>query len=188
MEQKDLNRFWKNVFKTDSCWNWTGYSGDKRYGRIKIKRKQIAAHRLSWTIHNGEIPDGLIVCHKCDNTKCVNPDHLFVGTNKDNSLDMVSKGRQAFGARHGKYTHPESAPTGEKNGRAKITTGDAESIILLNKQFGIAYSKLVKMFGVSKSQIHRIVNGESWASSINSKYNMPQSVSPDGQLKVEGMK
>ena len=87
-------RFWAKVNKdTDSdCWEWTAALCDKGYGRFGIKRKVVSAHRLS-VILDGRDPTGLFVCHHCDNTKCVRPDHLFLGTQQDNMRDMLSKKR-----------------------------------------------------------------------------------------------
>jgi hypothetical protein len=91
-----MKRFFEKVEKTDRCWEWTAGSRGNGYGAFKYNGKVIDSHRMSWIIHNGEIPDGLFVCHKCDNTKCVNPDHLFLGTNSDNMKDAYDKGRLAI--------------------------------------------------------------------------------------------
>lgn len=84
------------------CWLWIGQYQSNGYGVISLEknkriRKNIMAHRASWKIHNGEIKDGLFVCHKCDNRLCVNPKHLFLGTPKDNTQDMIKKGRRIQG-------------------------------------------------------------------------------------------
>lgn len=82
----------------DECWEWQGYRNKKNYGVTRIggrNSKAFLAHRLSWTIHFGEIPHGMHVCHKCDNPSCVNPNHLFIGTNQDNIMDRVAKGRSS---------------------------------------------------------------------------------------------
>ena len=92
-----LERFWSKVQKTDSCWNWIGSQQGNGYGFLhygtREKRNPIRPHRYSYEIHNGIIPDGLWVLHKCDNRLCVNPDHLFLGDRTDNMRDCATKGR-----------------------------------------------------------------------------------------------
>jgi hypothetical protein len=90
------DRFWKKVQKTDSCWVWIGGLSHS-YGWMGINSRHVLAHRISWELHNGPIPDGLYVCHHCDNPPCVRPDHLFLGTHDDNMNDKISKGRQGHG-------------------------------------------------------------------------------------------
>lgn len=89
-------RFWPHVDKQPSengCWLWTGHTSDGRYGAIKVRQKAYSTHRMSWILHYGPIPDGLDVLHKCDNTRCVRPDHLFLGTPLANAQDRSQKGR-----------------------------------------------------------------------------------------------
>ena len=88
-------RFFKKVEKTDSCWIWKGRTHKQGYGMFSAKpaHKNWVSHRASWEIHYGTIPNGLCVLHKCDVRSCVRPDHLFLGTYKDNAVDMYSKGR-----------------------------------------------------------------------------------------------
>lgn len=87
--------FWARVSKGDGCWEWMGYRDPRGYGRLSRSAwsSPRLAHRYSWELTLGEIPDGLYVCHHCDNPPCVNPDHLFVGTARDNNDDKLSKGR-----------------------------------------------------------------------------------------------
>lgn len=88
-----IQRLLKQTEKTDSCWLWKGYKNHYGYGKIRINGKLKFVHRLSYELHFGDIESDLEVCHKCDVRNCVNPDHLFLGTRKDNMRDMSAKGR-----------------------------------------------------------------------------------------------
>ena len=94
-------RLWKQVKKTDHCWIWCGYVNEDGYGRIRpdTTSPKVGVHRLSWILHFGEVPEGLLVCHTCDNPACVRPDHLFLGTVQDNVNDMKAKGRDNYTGR-----------------------------------------------------------------------------------------
>lgn len=89
-------RFFDKVNKTDSCWLWTGSLTSRGYGSIGVDGKNVSAHRLSYMLFNGDIPDGFVVCHSCDVPACVNPEHLWVGTASDNMKDMVAKNRHGI--------------------------------------------------------------------------------------------
>jgi hypothetical protein len=109
-------RFWSKIDKisnSNGCWEWTG-SKSRGYGQLQLNKKMISAHRYSYEIHNLPIPNGLNVCHHCDNRACVNPAHLFLGTQKDNMRDKVSKGR------HAKFLKSTPKNKGSKNGRTNF--------------------------------------------------------------------
>lgn len=92
----DLSSFWAKVHKTDDCWEWTAARMSSGYGGFYWQRGRVPAHRFSWEIAFGAIPEGMFVCHHCDNRLCVRPDHLFLGTALDNARDCVAKGRLAL--------------------------------------------------------------------------------------------
>ena len=112
---KSASTFFDKIEKTETCWLWTGAIVSGGYGNFNLYGKFWPAHRLMWVISNGDIPLDKCVLHKCDIRKCVNPDHLFIGTRKDNADDMVKKGRQ----RGHKW---------DKNGRAKLTRSQVKEL------------------------------------------------------------
>ena len=153
-------RFWKKINKTKDCWIWKEGCFINGYGQFRVGTKKMKAHRVVFMMINGEIPKNKIICHKCDNPKCVNPQHLFLGTHKDNALDSKNKGRRAFGLRHGTYTKPHTRCKGEKNGSAKLTKENVIAIRLQHKNTSV--DVLSKNFKISKSQIRNIINYRAW--------------------------
>jgi hypothetical protein len=150
-------RFWKHVRKTKQCWVWTANTNNKGYGTIYLSyNRKLLAHRLSYEIEHGEIPSGLNICHKCDNPLCVNPDHLFAGTQKDNIHDCIAKGRSRFN-NFSKIQHGENNPFHKlsienvKDIRKRHLTGERQCVI-------------AKSHGVSDATISMIVNKKRWAS------------------------
>lgn len=132
------------------CWIWNAKTKNGGYGIIHVggrhDGKWLYAHRLSWEFYRDRIPDGLHVLHRCDNPSCVNPDHLFLGTQTENNRDRDRKGRQV-------------APRGTKNGMAKL---DEESIRFIRSS-PLSSVKLEKMIGVDHTTICRIRRRERWA-------------------------
>lgn len=142
------------------CWLWERSLGGPGYGNARIYGQQSYAHRVSWIAYFGPIPNGMYVCHKCDVKACVNPEHFFLGTNRDNMLDMFSKGRgnRATGDRHGSRTKPEQILRGERNGKSKLTTAQVMSVRMLIA-LGASQRDIGGWFGVSKPCISHIALG-----------------------------
>lgn len=155
-----IDRFWAKVKKTDTCWLWAASTCGIGYGQIgngPAGSGCSMAHRYSYEIHKGPIPKGLCVCHKCDNTRCVNPDHLFLGTNHDNIKDMIKKGRHIKGAKIG-----GTKRSGELSHNSKLTEKD---IIEIRKYYAknyITLKYLAKKYGVNFVHIGNIVRNKSW--------------------------
>ena len=142
-------RFLEKIYKKEpgDCWIWTGVKSPKGYGQIGVGGKMQRAHRFAWEMTNGPIPDDLCVLHKCDNPSCVRASHLFLGTNKDNTDDMIQKGRSA---------------KGHKNGHAKLCDQDILRIRELCAS-GMTQTSVAALYGVRQGAISRIINGERWS-------------------------
>lgn len=141
-------RFWEkvDVRGPDECWNWIRCKMPYGYGKFGINNKTQMAHRVSYELANGPIPKGLFVCHTCDNPRCVNPAHLFVGTHADNMRDMTGKRRQTIG---------------ERNAMAKLTSAEVAEIRSRCVGHRGEQVRIAREFGVSNSTICNIVNYES---------------------------
>ncbi len=136
-------RLWEKVRKTDTCWLWTGAMLKTGYGSIRIDGKAMRAHRVAYELEKGEIPDGMLLRHTCDNRECVNPDHLIPGTSKDNTNDALVRGRHVCGDKHFK---------------AKLSN-HAVTAIRAAFDAGVPGRFLAKQFGVTESMISQIKNG-----------------------------
>lgn len=148
-------RFWEKVKKTDDCWVWIGGSAGNGYGGIGIgSHNMISAHRASWIIHNGPIPQGLCVLHHCDNHPCVRPDHLWVGTNLQNTHDMIAKGRDRC--------PPFPLFLGEQCSSSKLTECDVRMIRQILSECSMSQRKLAAKFGVHLATIKSIRSGRTW--------------------------
>jgi hypothetical protein len=163
-----LIRFWSHVNKSenpDGCWFWTGVKTSAGYGILSINYKNTFAHRFSYEIHGGTIPEHMLVCHHCDHPACINPSHLFLGTHSDNTQDMIMKNRQ--GSRFGKFEHK----AGEQHPRAKLTWEQIEEIRKLRTS-GIKLKEIANKFDVSITNIYDIVKLHTWKS-----FNSSQEIS-----------
>ncbi len=159
--QDIIDRFWSKVKppeKEGDCWAWTaGLKGKigHQYGTFQlVSYTAIYSHRFSWEFYNGPIPDDQQVLHKCDNCICVNPDHLFLGTNYDNVQDKVSKDRQTKGSKNG-WLHV-------------LTEDDVEEMIIkiYNKEFNTV-NDIANYYNIDRSVISHILNGEAWTHVTN---------------------
>jgi hypothetical protein len=142
--------FWDkvDVKSNDECWEWKLANNKYGYGSVSINNKTYRAHRIAYELyHNRPIQEGMIILHSCDNRRCCNPNHLSEGTNKDNSKDMINKGRSL---------------TGERNPDAKLTYQQVEDIRLKYSIGNISWNKLANEYNVSKRTIGRIINKKTW--------------------------
>lgn len=172
-------RFWSHVDRSagpEGCWPWTACKTIHGYGWTRTGGIGHSAHRVAYTIANGPIPDGLVVCHRCDNRPCCNPAHLWLGTSADNAADCSAKGRTARGDRNGSRIHPDRLPRGDQSfarlhperlvrgvdyWSAKLDE-DKVRAIRLAAAAGESGRSLGLRFGVCKATIQRVVNRYSW--------------------------
>jgi hypothetical protein len=135
-----IERFWSRVDKkgADECWPWLGKPLSHGYGSMRINNKQTRVHRVSYEINRGDIPKGLLVCHRCDNRICVNPNHLFLGTYTDNNRDRQNKGRTALPALKGDFCPASKL----KEAQIIYIRSSSKSSKDLAKEIGIAYSTI----------------------------------------------
>ena len=146
--KKTKERFFNKVKKTKTCWNWVGTMGSNGYGQISFKGKYIQAHRLSWILKNRFIPKGKFVLHKCDIPTCVNPKHLFIGTNFDNVHDAIRKGRMNN--------------VGENHGYSKLSN---QEVISIRKEYiprKCSQRFLARKYNVTHGMIYCIVHNKNW--------------------------
>lgn len=164
MKKKDIDRFMSYVMPEPNtgCWFWTGAvigKGRKAHGVSYANGKRILAHRLSFIIHKDQIPEGLIICHHCDNPRCVNPDHLYAGTDQQNAMDKVRRGRNRN-------------PVGEKHGRA-VYTEDIVTKALEMRLQGHTNVFIAKTLSIHERAITDFAAKKSWAHIDFHKTNGP---------------
>jgi hypothetical protein len=133
------------------CWLWLRSLNQDGYGSMSVRSRSDRTHRVAWRSFKGVIPRGMCVCHRCDVRSCVNPDHLFLGTKRDNDADMRAKGRHS----------PLPSTRGERNARAKLGEGDVGEIRRRRRQ-GENWKILAREYGVSHKTIWKVNAGLSW--------------------------
>jgi len=148
MNRQQTIRFWDKVCKTETCWVWMGSLSINGYGRFNIDGRNTLAHRAIYFHTNPSADQSLLVCHKCDNKRCVNVAHMFLGTVSDNAKDMVSKGRNFV-----------PGLKGEESPVSKLTESQAYSIL---EDTDTSNTVLAEQFGVGQNQIGRIRARKAW--------------------------
>ncbi len=148
-DRTPLERFSEKYVVLDiGCWEWSGHRQKQGYGTFSIDGEMVLAHRAAWVLTVGKIPEGMNVLHSCDNPPCVNVDHLFLGTQKDNIQDMISKGRDKL--------------IGEKSSRTDLTEDDVRVIKKL-LSVGRPHKAISSLFGVGVAAIGHISTGHTWS-------------------------
>lgn len=152
--EKEQSKFWARVKKQvpDGCWEWQSCKV-KGYGAYNASGKSLRSHRISYMLTYGAIPDGLLVCHTCDNPACCNPAHLFLGTNADNMHDCVAKGRRP---------RPVN-PKGSDSPQAKLTALEVQAIRNLYASGTYSHRQLARIYGVSHTAIRFVVHRKTYA-------------------------
>jgi hypothetical protein len=142
-------RYWSHVKRSPGCWTWIGTRDNHGYGVVYFDGRLQKAHRVAWQLAHGTITPGASVCHRCDNPPCVNPTHLFLGTQADNMADMARKGRGVGGP---------GAKRGEAHHMAKLSDVDVQTIRDLQES-GWTQRSIAEKFSVSQGNISMILSG-----------------------------
>lgn len=157
-------RFWQKVNKTATCWLWNAGIDKDGYGHISVNGDKTRAHRVSWNLRYPDIhltPD-MLVCHTCDVPACINPEHLYIGTQAINMRDKVKKNRQAFGKRNGKHTHSHLIVRGDRHHNAKLTDSKVRKMRYLYASGCYSYTELGIKFNVNCQTARSAILGQTW--------------------------
>jgi len=154
LSEKDIKKFLSKftIGEDDDCWNWNGRLDNGGYGKLSAstpKHTTLMAHRVSYTLYVGNIMDGMIIMHMCDNPRCVNPKHLMMGTQKENIEDCVNKNRR-------------SPQDGSNNNSAKLTEDEVKQILKLYIEESMNAEVIAEKYRVGRKTVFRIVNGDYW--------------------------
>lgn len=144
---QDVLRFERKFVKSDGCWNWNAVHDKNGYGQFRLLGRTERVHRIAYVVYVGPIPPGFSVLHTCDNPRCVNPQHLWLGTQADNLRDMANKRRSTYG---------------ERNPQAKLTVANVLRIRELYRRGRQTQQSIALIFGVADSAICNIINGKRW--------------------------
>ncbi len=150
-------RYWSKVVKTDGCWSWTGQRTDKGYGRLGAGPRAgaaIGAHRISWILNYGPIPEGMCVLHHCDTPPCTRPDHLWLGTTPDNNQDQFEKGRRAISR--------------------QLTPQQVSEIKRLYASGQHTQKQIGAMFGIHQTGVGKMIRGETWQNPYAGTFRVPK--------------
>jgi len=162
-QEKWRSRLMKSVKKNleTGCLEWTGKIDNTGYARVALEKKRMTAHRASFLAHYGHIPAHFLVCHSCDNRKCILPEHLFVGTHKDNMVDAKNKKRLPTGENHFKRKHPEFQKKGEDLHWTKLTK---KQVIMIKELYCLVPNccEIARFTGLHRKTISDIINKKSW--------------------------
>lgn len=153
--QRLKNRISSNVKRNGRCIEWQGTLSDNGYGRINVNGRHNRVHRVVYELYRQPIPEGMYICHRCDNPRCCNPDHLFAGTPRQNSRDMLRKGRHKTFAR--------GEVSGERNPRALLTDDDVVNIREQYASSNVTLKQLAKQYGVHFDTISKVINRVTWS-------------------------
>jgi hypothetical protein len=149
--QSAEERFWERVVKRGGCWVHLSSCADRWYGQLQVNGRKCSAHRFSWELHNGPVPPGLWVLHRCDNKACVYPVHLFLGTHRDNVADREAKGRGV----------PPPILFGEQHPRS-VLTDDLVLLLRWRWRGGAAIRALAREFGLDRVVVSHAVKGKTY--------------------------